>query len=108
MSRAHQIAAHVLAGTHQVAQRLLVDVGTRTGCNPPIMSKPQQPLGVAPVGLDPVAGRALDLPAPRHTADTRRLQRLRPGAHGGARPVESMAQLVDVFGAQPAGGPRAG
>ena len=66
VARAHQIAAQVLARPHQVAQRLLA----RWSAPGPVQladhQQPHQPLGVAPVGLDPVLrGRARSCPAPR-------------------------------------------
>jgi hypothetical protein len=59
---AHQIHAHRLACAHEVAQRLL------PGPRHPDRVQPDQVLGVAAVGLDPLPGRARDLARRRHHA----------------------------------------
>ena len=58
----HQIAARVLASADQVAKRLLGrrrDPHQRQLAGTP---KPQQPLGVATIGLDAIAGSARHRP----------------------------------------------
>ena len=57
MARAHQIAAQILAGAHQVAQRLLLDARDRDAMQLAGDQQPHQPLGVAPIGLHPIRRR---------------------------------------------------
>jgi hypothetical protein len=64
---AHQIAAGVLDRAHQVAETLLLDArhigkAQLAGCH-----QPRQPLGIATVGLDPIAGSARDQTGRRDT-----------------------------------------
>ena len=61
MAGPHQVAADVLAGTDQVAHRLLGGSGNPHRVQGADHQQPHQSLGVAAVGLDPVLSRALDL-----------------------------------------------
>ena len=70
VASAHQIAADVLARTHQVTQRFLLDAGDPDPVQRTDHQQPQQPLGIAAVGLDPIVGRALDLPGAATTHPT--------------------------------------
>ena len=62
-------------------------VGTLTGCSAVDHQQPHHPLGVAPVGLDLVLRRALDLPRRRdHAPNPGRVQRPREPVTRSARP----------------------
>ena len=75
LAGAHQINAHVLAGSHEIAQRLLLDGRYPDRVQRIDHQQPQHPLSVTLVSLDLVLRRALDLPRRRHhTPNARRLQ----------------------------------
>jgi hypothetical protein len=76
--RPHQVAADVLARADEVAQRLLLDARHPDRVQPADHQQPQQALGVAPIGLDPIARRPRDLSRRRdETPDAGRLERPR-------------------------------
>jgi hypothetical protein len=58
----HRVAADVLAGADQVPHRLFSGRRHPDCVKPPDHQQAHQSLGVAAVGLDPIGGRALDLP----------------------------------------------
>jgi hypothetical protein len=64
----HQIAAHVLAGPHQIPRRLLRHTRHRHRHDLAQVQQPGQVPGVPQVGLDPVPARALQLRGRRHLA----------------------------------------
>jgi hypothetical protein len=78
VARPHQIAADVLAGAHQVAQRLLLRDRHPDRVQPADHQQTHEPLGVSLVGLDAVLRGALDLARRRdHTFDPGPVQRAR-------------------------------
>jgi hypothetical protein len=84
----HQITPGVLTGTDEVTRGFLFGVGHPYRSDLPEPKQPRQPLGVAPVGLDPV-GRRPDLGRRRnHAADPRLGTRTR-------KPVPRRPGLVD-------------
>src|SRR3954451_23843874 len=88
MARAHEIHADVLARADQVAQRLLIRPGDPDRVQLAGPQQPRQVLGVAAVGLDPVARRPRDLARrAHHTADAALLERAR-------QPIARRARLI--------------
>ncbi len=82
----HQVAADVLAGTGEVAHRLLARRRHPDRVNSADHQKPHQALGVAAIGLDPVLGGALDLArCCDDAADPGSFQLASQGEAGGAR-----------------------
>jgi hypothetical protein len=72
MARAHQIAAQILTGAHQVAQRFLLDARDRDAVQLTGHQQPDHPLGittsvftrsVAPRGINPGAHTTHSIPA---------------------------------------------
>ena len=86
MPRAHQIAAQILPRADQVTQRFRLDARHRDAMQLPRRQQPHQPLGVTPIGLDPITRRPRNQPRRAdQTIDTDRLQPARehePGRPG--------------------------
>jgi hypothetical protein len=88
MSRPHQLAARVFAGTHQIAGCFLVRLGDVHRDQFAEPQQPREPLSVTAIGLDLVAGRPLYLRRRRHRARD-------PGRRTGTRqPVTGRACLI--------------
>ena len=66
MPRAHQILACVIDAAHQITEALLFLAGHKRERQLPGREQPDQPLRVAPVGLDPVPRRARNRPRRDH------------------------------------------
>jgi hypothetical protein len=62
----HQIGAGVLPSPDQIPRRLLSHGRHPHGRQLPNVQQPGQPFGVAPVGLDPIPGRAFQLGRGHH------------------------------------------
>ena len=86
VTSAHQVTANVLRARTRSRNASSRVLGHPDRMQPVDHQQPQQPLGVTPIGLDPVAGRTLDLARCRdHTLDAGGHQRPRerkPGRPG--------------------------